>query len=127
MRHRYRKKPDQFVIAVQLKLDTDGLHYKKWGGEQHAKRGDWLIDNHGDVYSVDQHAFEKTYRQLSPGVYLKITPVWAEQAASAGSIRTKEGESHYQAGAYLVFNNEDGSDGYCVSAAKFEAMYERDA
>jgi len=42
-RRRYRKKPDQFVVAVQLALDTNGFTYKKWGAEQRCKRGDWLV------------------------------------------------------------------------------------
>jgi hypothetical protein len=43
-----------------------------------------------------------------------------------GAVTTKEGQSRYDAGDYLVFNNEDGTDAYCMSAVKFEAMYERD-
>ena len=126
MRQRYRKKADQFVIAVQLNLDTAGLHYRKWGGEQHAKQGDWLVDNNGDVYTVEQASFAKTYKQLSAGTYLKITPVWAEKTLVSGSVQTKEGHSHYVAGDYLVSNNEDGSDAYCIGATQFNAMYERD-
>jgi len=57
---------------------------------------------------------------------VKTAPVWAEQAKAPGAVKTKEGQSHYEAGDYLVFNNEDGSDGYCMSASKFEAMYEAD-
>jgi hypothetical protein len=38
-------------------------------------------------------------------------------------VETKEGQSHYRAGDYLVSNNEDGSDAYAISAAKFESMY----
>jgi len=125
-RHRYRKKPSQYVIAVQLKLDTDGFSYRKWGAEQRCKSGDWLLDNNGDIYTVDKDSFERTYRRVKSGYYVKTTPIWAEVAEQAGSVPTKEGESHYQAGDYLVSNNEDGSDAYCVSAAKFEAMYELD-
>ncbi len=33
-RPRFRRRPDQAVAAVQLKLDTDGLRYRKWGGVQ---------------------------------------------------------------------------------------------
>lgn len=125
-RRRYTKKPDQFVIAVQLKLDTDGFSYRKWGAEQRCKQGDWLVDNNGDIYSVDQAVFTKTYRRLKPGAYVKTTPIWAEKAATDGSVKTKEGESFYQAGDYLVYNNEDGTDAYCISADKFESMYEPD-
>ena len=125
-RNRYRKRPDQFVVAVQLALDTGGFRYKKWGAEQRCKRGDWLVDNGGDVYTVDADVFSRTYRELEPGRYFKTTPVWAEVANKAGAVPTKEGQSHYEPGDYLVYNNEDGTDAYCINAKKFEAMYERD-
>ncbi len=125
-RRRYRKRSDQFVTAVQFNLEMDDFVYRKWGAEQRGKRGDWLVDNGGDVYTVDRDVFERTYRELSPGVYLKTTPIWAEVTDSPGAVDTKEGKSHYEAGDYLVSNNEDGSDAYCVDAEKFEAMYELD-
>ncbi len=125
-RRRYRKKAASFVTAVRLDLDTDGFTYRKWGGEQRCKRGDWLVDNEGDVYTVDADVFARTYRQVSPGVYAKTTPVWAEVAPVGGAIQTKEGTSHYKAGDYLVYNEEGGTDGYCMSAEKFEAMYKVD-
>lgn len=126
MRRRYRKAADQFVVAVKLDLDTGGFTYRKWGAEQRCKPGDWLVDNHGEVYTVDDAVFAKTYRRVGPGMYVKTTPVWAEKATEAGSIATKEGRSHYSAGDYLVYNNEDGTDAYCIAAAKFESMYEID-
>jgi hypothetical protein len=125
-RRRYRKKANQFVVAIQLNLETEGFIYKKWGADQRCKTGDWIVDNGGDVYSVDKEVFEKTYRKLKPGIYVKTTPIWAEKAKQAGSVATKEGESHYIAGDYLVSNNEDGTDAYCISADKFESMYELD-
>ena len=124
IRRRYRKKSDQFVVAVQLELDTDGFTYTKWGAEQRCKPGDWIVDNDGDIYSVDRDVFAKTYRKVNPGIYVKTTPIWAEVATQAGSVATMEGESHYQSGDYLVSNSEDGTDAYCISAAKFESMYE---
>ena len=111
------------MVAVRLALDTDGLVYRKWGGEQHAKAGDWLVDNDGDVYTVDADVFERTYRQTGTGTYVKTTPIWAEQASHAGSIKTKEGITRYEAGDYLVSNNSDGSDEYAISATKFESLY----
>ncbi|MGD1973198.1 MAG: hypothetical protein PVG73_03960 [Desulfobacterales bacterium] len=125
-RRRYRKKADQFVVAVQLDLDTDGFIYRKWGAEQWCQQGDWVVDNDGDHYTVDGEVFARTYRKLSPGIYVKTTPIWAEVASEPGKVVTKEGASHYQAGDYLVSNNEDGTDAYCISAAKFESMYELD-
>ena len=125
-RRRYRKRPDQSVVAVQLNLDTAGFTYTKWGAEQRCKQGDWIVDNGGDIYSVDRDVFKKTYRMVQPGIYVKTTPIWAEVAAKAGKVETKEGESHYEKGDYLVSNNEDGTDEYCISAEKFESMYELD-
>lgn len=124
MRRKYRKKVDQFVIAVQLDLETEGFYFYKWGNRQFCKPGDWLVNNQGDVYTVDMQVFARTYKQTGPGQYLKITPVWAERADKDGSVKTKEGVSDYLAGDYLAFNQADGGDGYCVTAEKFESMYE---
>ena len=121
---RYRKRPDEYVIAVQLDLVTDGFTYEKWGAEQTCKAGDWVVDNAGDVYTIDGEAFARTYRRIGPGQYAKTTPVWARVAEKPGQVETLEGVTHYQAGDYLVFNREDGGDPYAISAAKFEAMYE---
>ena len=122
-RRRYVRRSDKPVIAVRLALDTDSLVYRKWGGEQRAKPGDWIVDTGGDVYTVDAEVFARTYRQTGPGTYVKTTPIWAERASRAGSIKTKEGVTHYDAGDYLVSNNSDGSDKYAISAAKFESLY----
>ena len=103
-----------------------GFTYRKWGAEQRCKRGDWIVDNSGDIYSIDAEVFAKTYRKTGDGTYVKTTPIWAEIATEEGSVATKEGESHYKSGDYLVYNNEDGTDAYCISAAKFESMYELD-
>jgi hypothetical protein len=80
------------VQAVQLKLDTDGFSYKKWGSNQHCKPNDWLVDNAGAVYTVDQTTFAKAYRQVQPGCFLEITPVWAGQARADGIIDTIAGK-----------------------------------
>ena len=122
---RYVRRPDSPVVAIKLDLDLDGFAYRKWGDEQRAKRGDWLVDNDGDVYTVDADVFARTYRPTGkgPGAYVKSTPVWATKAETAGSVATKEGRTHYEAGDYLVSNSEDGSDQYAISAAKFESLY----
>lgn len=125
-RRRFRKRPEQSVVAVQLDLETAGFTYTKWGAEQRCKKGDWIVDNGGDIYSVDREVFEKTYRMVKPGIYVKTAPIWAEVAAQPGIVVTKEGESHYEKGDYLVSNNEDGTDAYCIKAKKFESMYELD-
>ena len=125
-RRRYLRRSDKSVIAVRLKLDTDGFVYRKWGGEQRAKGGDWIVDNDGEIYTVDADVFARTYRQTGPGTYVKTTPIWAERAKNAGSINTKEGLTFYEAGDYLVSNNIDGTDEYAISAAKFESLYTPD-
>ena len=123
-RRQYVKRPSQFVVAVQLDLDTPGFTYKKWGNAQACKRGDWLVNNNGDVYTVDGETFARTYESSGPGIYIKRTPVWAEVAPEAGAVRTKEGATQYEAGDYLVYNQADGGDGYAVAKDKFEQMYE---
>jgi hypothetical protein len=122
-RKKYKKKPTSFVTAVQLVLDTEGFTYNKWGGRQVCKRGDWLVDNNGDKYTVSQDSFAKTYEFVSPGVYTKSAPVWAEVADKPGKVKTKEGGTAYNAGDYLVSNNPDGTDAYAVSAEKFRELY----
>ena len=104
-------------------LDTDGLVYRKWGDEQRAKPGDWIVDNDGDVYTVDAEVFARTYRQTGPGTFVKTAPIWAERAQSPGTVETKEGVTHYEAGDYLVSNLGDESYRYAISAAKFDALY----
>ena len=125
-RRRFRPRADRFVVAVQLQLETDGFGYRKWGHEQRCQAGDWLVDNDGDVYTVAADSFARTYRALRRGHYVKVTPVWAEQAAEAGSVATKEGRSAYAAGDWIVSNNEDGSDAYAIGADKFARLYEAD-
>src|SRR3974377_970105 len=103
-RLKYVKRVRQAVAAGQLALETEGFTYLKWGGVQRCKAGDWVVDNQGDVYTVDRETCERTYRPPGAGTYVKVTPVWAEMAREPGCIRTKEGETHYRAGDYLVFN-----------------------
>jgi hypothetical protein len=124
-RLKYVKRPSQAVAAVQLAVDTKGFTYKKWGSVQRCKARDWIVDNDGDVYTVDRVSFRRTYRQIGPGVYVKKTPVWAEVAAATGRVKTKEGSTGYKRGDYLVFNHKNGADGYAVSAKKFKRMYVR--
>lgn len=120
----YRKRAGLAVTAVQLKLDTEGFEYRKWGARQRCKRGDWIVNNGGEIYTIDADAFAKTYREVSPGRYAKAATVWAEIADADGSISTKEGATDYVAGDYLVYNDADKKDGYAMSSEKFFEMYE---
>jgi hypothetical protein len=122
-RQRYVKRETEFVVAVQLDLDTPGFTYQKWGATQTCKAGDWIVNNAGDTYTVDRDTFARTYRATGPGQYVKLTPIWAEEAAASGEVRTKEGITHYDAGDYLVFNEPDGGDPYAVARDEFERMY----
>jgi hypothetical protein len=122
-RRRYVRRADRPVVAVRLALETEGIVYRKWGGEQCARAGDWIVDNDGDVYTVDAEVFARTYRSTGPGTYVKTTPVWAERAQSGGCVTTNEGATHYEAGDYLVSNDQSDSDVYAVSAQKFELLY----
>jgi hypothetical protein len=112
------------VVAIRLDLDTDGLIYQKWGGTQRAKRGDWLVNNNGDVYSVDADTFARTYCEVTRGIYEKRANVWARRAEDSGTIKTKEGSTDYQAGDYLVFNDAAEHDGYAVTQERFDELYE---
>jgi hypothetical protein len=123
LRH-YKRRPGQTVYAIQLDLVTDGFDYTKWGEAQHCKAGDWIVRNGDDTYTVDAKVFSRTYEQVGPIEYRKTGSVWAEQAAKPGSIATKEGRTQYEAGDYLVYNDREQKDGYAVTRAKFEAMYE---
>src|SRR6185369_1808831 len=97
-RLKYVKRPSQAVAAVQLAVDTKGFTYKKWGSVQRCKARDWIVDNDGDVYTVNRVSFRRTYRQVGPGMYVKKTPVWAEVAAAAGRIKTKRASPATNAG-----------------------------
>lgn len=122
-RRKYFKKATSTAVAVQLDLDTDGFTYEKWGGTQTCKPGDWLVNNNGDVYTIDRSEFARTYREVSPGVYQKTAPVWAEVADEDGHVRTLEGVTHFEAGSYIVYNEPDGEAVYAVTAESFEQMY----
>ena len=121
---KYVRRADTSVTAVQLDLDTDGFTYRKWDGVQTASAGDWLVNNGGNVYTVERETFEQTYRMVSPGVYVKDQPVWARVADVEGKVQTKEGETHYRTGDMIVFNDEEEQDGYAMTAEAFERLYE---
>ncbi len=120
----YRKRKNREVTAVQLRLDLEDFIYRKWGGTQTCKAYDWIVDNQGKVYTVDQETFEATYDEVSPGRYIKVAHVWAERARTAGVITTKEGTTDYKAGYWLVYNGSDRRDGYAMSPEEFAALYE---
>jgi hypothetical protein len=121
-RQKYRKRTP--VAAVQLNLDTRGFTYKKWGSTQSCSKGDWVVNNDGDTYTVNRRSFSKTYEKVDIGKYRKTTPVWAEIATKAGRVRTKEGFTSYKRGDYLVSNDERGRDQYAISKRRFKEMYE---
>jgi hypothetical protein len=121
---KYRKRARTAVTAVQFNFDSNGFEYRKWGSVQKCKKNDWLVHNDGDTYTVSSGTFSRTYEETSPGRYIKTTPIWAHIATADGSVKTQEGETHYESGDYLVCNADDETDQYAVSARKFEKMYE---
>lgn len=125
-RQKYRKKADHLVTAIPLDLEMDEFSYHKWGDTQRCKAGDWLVHNQDEVYTVDRDTFERTYREVSPGRYQKIQCVWAEQADAPGRVQTLEGWTHYEAGDYLVCNDDQGNDCYSISAERFHQQYQLD-
>ena len=109
---------------MQLDLQTEGFTYQKWGAAQRCKSHDWLVNNQGDTYTIDEKIFAATYNKVSPGVYEKKTPVWAEPARTASTVRTPDGSIDYEPGDFLVFNDPEGKDGYAMTDEKFHSLYE---
>jgi hypothetical protein len=109
-------------------LRPQALSRRRWPKESSSQSQrtarDWLVENDGNTYTVAADSFVTTYQQISPGRYIKIAPVWAEIATHDGAIKTREGESYYGVGDYLVYNRENRKDGYTMAADVFEKMYE---
>ena len=121
---KYTRRANTAVSAIQLTLDLESFTYRKWGDVQTAHAGDWLIKRGDDVYTVEEASFAKSYEPLEDGRYIKTQPVWARRADEDGTIKTKEGETHYKAGDMVVFNDQDETDGYAMSLTKFQSLYE---
>jgi len=122
---KYRAKVTNLISAVQLDLDTQGFTYQKWGDQQTCQAGDWLVrSGSGDCYTITNASFLRTYQEVSPGRYRKHTTIQATQATTAGKIKTQEGTTAYEAGDYLIKNNEDGTDNYAISQTRFHDLYE---
>ena len=80
--------------------------------------------NKGDTYTIDHETFINTYELVSPGLYVKVNVVMVEVADCSGVIKTKEGETYYKSGDYLVYNDLDRKDGYAIDGATFKSLYE---
>lgn len=119
----YKRKPGKSVVAIQL---PGHMLYKAWGDIQHAKPGDWLLQNGDEVYTVDAKSFEHTYRTEGNNLFIKTAAVWAMQTEVDGKVHTKEGYSDYKSGDMLVWNDPHSSDGYCMPQEKFFELYELD-
>ncbi|MDA7425302.1 hypothetical protein [Thalassococcus lentus] len=123
---RYTRREQTNVTAIKIDMETDGFTYRKWGGEQIVRPGDWLVDNNGDVYTVDGEAFEATYAKVSQGIYTKTAHVWAREAESDGQVQSTSGFTQYHAGDMVVFRDEREIDGWAMSKADFAALYQVD-
>lgn len=120
----YRPREAATVLALRLALDLQCFSYEKWGGEQRARQGDWLVDKDGDVYTVTDSSFSRTYRLVRPGVYRKDAPVWAYVAESEGVVPTEEGATAYRAGDYVVYHLPGDDLGWAMGAEEFLRTYE---
>ncbi|MDQ6975785.1 MAG: DUF4231 domain-containing protein [Mariprofundaceae bacterium] len=105
-------------------MNFGDFQHEKWGDQQTCKQGDWLINNDGDIYTVDNEYFRDHYQRIGPGLYKKVAGVWAEVAEKDGRLETLEGSTGYHAGDYLVFDRETAGKGYAIKKPKFERMYE---
>lgn len=63
-RSRFHSKPDQFVVALQLRPDPQGFDFRKWAGIQHCKANDWIGGDEGKVHTVNADSFAGTYLWL---------------------------------------------------------------
>ncbi len=120
---RYRRREMTTVTAVQIALETDGFTYRKWGEEQVARAGDWLVNNNGNVYTVDGKEFGRSYIHVRDGVYEKTAPVWAETALSDGKVRSTSGFTSFRMGDFIVYSDETKADGWAMSAKEFTRLY----
>ena len=84
-RLKYRKRKKQIVHAVRLTLLTDGFTYRKWGDIQRCKRGDWIVDNDGEVHTVDARTFAQTYQHR--GDYLVFNKESGRDAYAVASAK----------------------------------------
>lgn len=113
--------------AIQLDLSHAKLTYEKWGGEQSARQGDWLVLKDGETYTIEYESFAATCSPvegpLSEGMFFKSAPVWMYVAEMDGVIATKEGTTAYAKGDAVVFNGEGLTDGYAMSLEKFNSLY----
>jgi hypothetical protein len=120
----YRKREGTEVLAIQLNLDMDAFTYRKWGGLQTCKSGDWIVDRNGSVHTVSAESFARTYKKVGPATYVKQGQVWAAAASCDGAIATKEGVTHYKQGDVLVWNDKELKDGYAIAKDVFASLYE---
>ena len=111
------------VVAIQIDFDNVTLTYHKWGNDQKAVSGDWLVNTYGDVLTVNREIFARSYQAIGHGQFLQTGHVWGKQAVEPGTLQTKNGKINYQAGDYLVFNDPEGNHGIVMKANVFPEFY----
>jgi len=130
-KQQYRRKANR-VVAIQMNFEnaaagddnTSLFKYHAWGDVQKCKPYDWVVNNNGEVYTIDDESFQDTYEELSLGVYAKVSSVWAKEASEDGKVKTKEGYTHFKKGDMIVSNDEKFLDQYAMSKEKFFELYE---
>ena len=111
-------------LSSSLEITSD-LGYRKWGGDQSASVGDFLVLNPAagnDLYTCEKTVMLSTYEEVTPNEFLKTASIEAREATSSGEIRTLEGFSKFQPGDFIVTN--PGGDQYVISARNFHEMYD---
>jgi hypothetical protein len=48
----FRRRERTTVAAVRLDLETEGFTYRKWGGPQQCKGGDWIVHSGDDTCAM---------------------------------------------------------------------------
>lgn len=121
----YERRPDGLIIAIQIRLDLEagGIAYRKWDSEQWGKRGDWLINDDGDTYTVSAENFANDYELSESGLYRNTAKVWAEEATGSGFVEIRGGTAPFVEGNMLVFSDPDRKEGQVFFYNKFNRLY----
>jgi hypothetical protein len=111
------------VTAIQIDFDKVSFTYHKWGSDQKATSGDWIVNTNGDIFTVPREIFARSYKMIGHGQYLQTGDVWVRHTIEPGFLKTNNGKVNYKAGDYLVFNDPEGNHGIVVKPNIFTEFY----
>ena len=84
MRYRSILVPVQAICLADI-----AITYEKWGGTQHAKKGDWLLSKDGEVAVVNKEIEERVPLEVIEAIdkiIKKVPPNMREQGLVAGQL-----------------------------------------